>query len=150
MGPLPRPDSIFTCVGKGSNGAITELRHGLEARIGLFMDYEQPITQAWPLSSLSFSYDGESSHFLLSFVESSVVIRMSSDEASIEVVDSEDLGLDLIHRTIEVLSQGVVTIQVTEQSIVIIDGVHRYVNTSQHHESPTNTTVVISMILTNY
>jgi hypothetical protein len=125
---VPIPDRIYTCVGKGSKGAIVELRHGLEARIGLIMDYGQPITRAWSLpSSLRLGEETGESLFLLSSIESSVVLCMSNDESSIEVMDNEIVDLDFQSQTIAFETVGTNTIQVTRESIIVIDGTQRYV-----------------------
>ena len=125
---LPVPDKLYTCVGKGSNGAILEYRHGLEARIGLIADYEQPILRAWSLpSSIHLNGSPDESLFLLSCVESSVVLCMSKDELSIEVIDNVLIDLDFKSETIAFSTVDACTIQVTKESIVVIDGPRRYV-----------------------
>jgi hypothetical protein len=92
------------------------------------MEYEVPIMQAWVLSSCGVSYaDVDGSLFILSFGESSVALRLSSDESDIRAIDNDTIKLDLRHRTIAVDTTGSYTIQVTEQSIVLINESQRYV-----------------------
>lgn len=123
---LPTPDRVFSCVGKGAKGAIVEFRYGLEARIGLLLDYELPIIEAWAIpSSICDVGDGDASLFLLAFVESSVVICLSGDESSVEALNNDATMLDTRYRTISLYTQGVLTVQVTEHSIVIICGNQR-------------------------
>jgi hypothetical protein len=123
---VPTPSKIFTCVGKGSKGGITELRYGLEARLGLEMKYNSPIMEVWDLSTdLDQSDSVDGFFFLLSLAGSSAVLHLSADESEITALDEYSTKLDLRYRTIAAATQGRSTIQVTERSIVISEGSQR-------------------------
>jgi hypothetical protein len=113
-----KPDRVFACSGKGVNGAIIELRHGLEAKLALSMEYATHIQEAWAFDSNSPDTIGESL-FLLSLGDRSAVLRLSADAK--EISDDElNTKFDLKHRTVAAgVCQGY-TVQVTEQSIVFI------------------------------
>ena len=120
---IPQPDRIFTCVGKGSNGAITESRYGLEANIGLEMTYDARILDMWVLSSDLDSFDSnDGSLFLLSLGDRSSVLHLSSDATEIVELDQSSTKFDLKCRTIAASMYGRYQIQVTESSIVLISG----------------------------
>lgn len=120
---VPKPDRIFVCVGKGSTGGITELRHGHEANIGLEVDYDTIIMNAWALSPNSHSIDESDPYiFLLSLGDRSGVLQMSADSTEIVELEENATKLDLKHRTIVAVTYEQVVIQVTEKSIVITDG----------------------------
>ncbi|TVY80576.1 hypothetical protein LSUE1_G004225 [Lachnellula suecica] len=130
---FPKPDQIFVCAGKGSRGVITEFRYGLEAKLGLEMDYQMPIMEAWVLCPDFDSLDGDdddTSLFLLSMGDRSAVLRLSSDAKDVTDIDQDNTKFDLRYRTLAASNHRNFTIQVTEQSIVLINGslVHRHEN----------------------
>ncbi|KAH7314050.1 mono-functional DNA-alkylating methyl methanesulfonate N-term-domain-containing protein [Rhexocercosporidium sp. MPI-PUGE-AT-0058] len=121
---FPRPDRIFACVGKGSKGGITELRHGYEANIGLEVDYDSTIMDAWALSPFSGLSSEDGSHiFLLSTGERSGVLQLSGDATEIIELEEDATKLDLNHRTIVAVIYGQYTIQVTEKTIVVTNDI---------------------------
>ena len=118
---IPKPDRIFACVGKGIKGAITEFRYGLEASLGLEMDYDAPIISAWTFLSTIHQDDGDDgSLFLLSIGDSSALLRLSSDATDVSELDESSTKLDLSHRTIVATVQGHYLVQVTERSVTYI------------------------------
>jgi len=121
---VPRPDRIFACAGKGAKGVITEFRYGLEAKIGLEMDYEMPIMEAWVLCPSYDSLDNEDddSLFLLALGDRSAVLRLSADARSVGDLSEHETKFDLRYRTIAASMHRNFTIQVTEQSIVLMNG----------------------------
>lgn len=119
---LLKPDRVFACVGRGSTGAVAELRCGFEAKLGLEVDYPTYILEAWALCpSFGSGSDDDGSLFLLSLPDRSAVLRLSGDASAI-TDDEENTQFDLRHRTITASMHRSHTIQVTEQSIVTIDG----------------------------
>ena len=122
----PRQDKVFACAGKGSKGVITEFRYGLEAKLGLEMDYEMPIMEAWVLcptfDSLDDDDDDDVSLFLLSLGDRSAVLRLSGDANDVQDIEQADTKFDLGYRTIAASMHRSFTIQVTEQSIVLMNG----------------------------
>jgi hypothetical protein len=124
---LPKPNRLFACVGKGIKSAITEFRYGLEGKLGLEMDYEIPIMQAWALlpQECDGPDDDAGSMFLLSVGDHSAVLQLSSNASDIAELDATSTRFDLRFRTVAAAKHGRYTIQVTEQSIVVVDGRHR-------------------------
>jgi len=119
---IPKPDRVFVCVGKGSNGGIAELRYGYEANIGLEVDYDSTIMNAWALSpALDTFTEAEPYLFLLSMGDRSAVLQLSGDAAEIVELEEDAARLDLVHRTVTAVTQGRYIIQVTEKSIVVTD-----------------------------
>jgi hypothetical protein len=119
-----RQEKICACAGKGSKGVITEFRYGLEAKLGLEMDYEMPIMEAWVLCPTfdSLDDDDDVSLFLLSLGDRSAVLRLSGDANDIQDLEQADTKFDLRYRTIAASMHRSFTIQVTEQSIVLMNG----------------------------
>lgn len=117
---IPKPDRLFACIGKGSQGVITEFRHGVEARIGLHFDCEVPIIQAWPLpfDSVGVSPLG-GTLFLLSIGTSSLALRLTGDEDDVEVIGSDMVKLSLDAHTIAADVVEDVVIQVTELAVIV-------------------------------
>jgi hypothetical protein len=122
---LKKPDRLFACVGKGMKSSVIEFRYGLEGKLGLEMDYESPILQAWVLPQDAFGVEEEpGSIFLISSGDHSAALLLSSDASDIVDLDASATRLDLRYRTIAAAARGKYTIQVTERSIVVIDGPH--------------------------
>ncbi|KAJ5052074.1 uncharacterized protein L3040_001834 [Drepanopeziza brunnea f. sp. 'multigermtubi'] len=120
---VPKPDRIFTCVGKGARGGITELRHGHEASIGLEVEYDATIMYAWALSPNPDRTNPTTPYlFLLSMGDRSGALKMSADAVEIVDLDESETNLDLGHRTILAVTRGNFIVQVTEKSIVVTDG----------------------------
>ncbi|KAG4443770.1 hypothetical protein IFR05_000761 [Cadophora sp. M221] len=118
--PVPKPDRIFACVGKGSKGGITELRYGYEANIGLEVDYDSTIMDAWALSpSCDVSGENDPYIFVLSMGDRSAVLHLSGDASEIVELEEDATKLDLSHRTIVAVTHGQYIIQVTEKTIVV-------------------------------
>jgi hypothetical protein len=116
-----QPDRIFACAGKGVNGAIVELRYGLEAKLALSVEYPAHILEAWAFSPTYESPESaDESLFLLSLGDRSAVLRLSADAKDISD-DENNTMFELRYRTVTAgICQGYMT-QVTEQSIVTID-----------------------------
>lgn len=117
---LPKPDRLFACIGKGSQGVITEFKHGVEARIGLQFDCEVPIIQAWPLpfDSVAVSPLG-GTLFLLSIGASSLALRLTGDEDDVEVTGQDMVKLNLDTHTITAVVVEDFVIQVTELAVIV-------------------------------
>lgn len=123
---IPKPDRLFVCNGKGKKGAITEFRYGLEASIGLEVEYDTPIMRAWVLSP----FVDTGTLFLLALGDRSALLSLSSDATEIEEVDEGFTPFDLESRTITAGMYGTSKIQVTERTIVVINGSSTYVATT--------------------
>lgn len=124
-GAIPVPDRIFAITGKGGYGAITELRNGFEAKIGLEMEYHTPIMNAWMFPPGLFDkpdIQARASFILLSFGDRSSVLHISDDATRVEELSDEFMDLDVESRTITAGSQGNCGIQVTENFIRVRNG----------------------------
>src|SRR3954468_4132032 len=76
----PNPDSVFVCSGKGAQSSITELRCGVEAKLGLEIPEIGYVTKVWALPShVDSKVDDDGDLILLSFADRSAVIHVSSD-----------------------------------------------------------------------
>jgi hypothetical protein len=127
-GYFPGPDRIFACVGRGTKGSVTEFRYGFEARLGLETEFHMPVLDAWVApSSLCSLEDDAGSFFLLSLINGSAVLHLSSDASEIDELDQALTLLDLRYRTIATSLRGDCAIQVTEQSVVYVDSPKRQV-----------------------
>lgn len=119
---VPIPDSIFVCSGKGESSSITELRYGIEAILGLDLEFHSTVTKAWILPSEVYSgLVGGDDWILLSLDDRSAVLQVSLDRTNAEELDPSLTQLDLTSRTIVTDVSGNRAIQVTEQSIIILD-----------------------------
>ncbi|RAL66115.1 hypothetical protein DID88_005786 [Monilinia fructigena] len=119
---VPIPDSIFVCSGKGAQSSITELRSGIEAILGLDLEFHSAVTKAWILPSEVYSgLVGGDDWVLLSLEDRSSILQISVDRTSAEELDPNHTQLDLKSRTIVAGVSGNRAIQVTEQSIIILD-----------------------------
>lgn len=125
---VPIPDSIFVCSGKGAQSSITELRSGIEAILGLDLEFHSAVTKAWILPSEVYSgLVGGDDWVLLSLGDRSSILQISVDRTSAEELDPNHTQLDLKSRTIVACVSGNRAIQVTEQSIIILDSGKWYV-----------------------
>lgn len=120
---LAIPDRLFACVGKGIKSSIIEFRYGLEGKLGLEMDYESPIMQSWVLPQDLYEFEEDrGSIYLLSLGDHSAALLLASDASDVVFLDAASTHLDLRFRTITAATKEKYTIQVTERSIVVIDG----------------------------
>ncbi|KAM0313888.1 hypothetical protein ACHAO8_005134 [Botrytis cinerea] len=119
---VPSPDSIFVCSGKGALSSITELRSGIEAILGLDLEFHSAVTKAWVLNSETYSGSaGGDDWVLLSLEDRSAILQISLDRTNAEELDPNHIPLDLMSRTIAISFCGNRAIQVTERSIVVLD-----------------------------
>ncbi|TGO85715.1 hypothetical protein BPOR_0371g00050 [Botrytis porri] len=119
---VPTPDSIFVCSGKGALSSITELRSGIEAILGLDLEFHSAVTKAWILPSEVYSGSaGGDDWVLLSLEDRSAILQISLDRTNAEELDPSHIPLDLTSRTIVTSVCGNRAIQVTERSIVVLD-----------------------------
>jgi hypothetical protein len=117
-----KPDRIFTCAGKGVKGIVTEFRHGLQATIGLEVTFDAQITDVWVMSSNSDSHADGGYLFLLSLGDRSVVLHLLSDASEMFELGPESTQFELSSRTLVASTKGPCQVQVTEQSVVFLQG----------------------------
>lgn len=115
-----RRERVFACSGRGSNhGAVSELRNGVEARIGTSMPIPAGVLDLWALPVDEFG-----TYLLLSYSAATLLLQISSDledpESEIVHVDIEKKGLCSDDRTVTaaVVSKCSI-IQVTASSVHI-------------------------------
>lgn len=110
-------DRIFACSAAGAgHGSITELRYGIEVRIGLMIDQDEAssIMNIWAIPNLETG----ATFLLLSGPLSSLLICVPVDAEELEEVDAESSGLDLGAPTLAAATTADgVAIQVTNSSI---------------------------------
>ncbi|KAH7137122.1 mono-functional DNA-alkylating methyl methanesulfonate N-term-domain-containing protein [Dactylonectria estremocensis] len=116
---LKKPDRIFCTSGRGPNSGLTELRWGIQARIGLEFDYGQPIRQSW-----MFPVDirGDMGFYaLLSLPYSSDVLHLSSDLTNANALSPDACPFDTTSRTIHaVQNEHGSIVQITEVSVTLV------------------------------
>jgi hypothetical protein len=118
---IPKPDRLFVCTGKGEGAAITELRHGLEAKIGFSAPFDDPILRVWALpSGLEVLDNSGATLFLLSFGDTSAVLAIPADASEMILLGESSTDLDLDNRTVTVSIQESSIVQVTEKAIRVI------------------------------
>jgi hypothetical protein len=111
-------DRIFACSGPTfGHGAITELRHGLEARIGLMIEQEDPssILSLWAVPD---ALNGGTLFFFSTPDSSSVLFMAANAQGEVYAMDEEASGADLDMQTLTAGStpEGII-MQVTSSSI---------------------------------
>ncbi|EFX05596.1 thermotolerance protein [Grosmannia clavigera kw1407] len=120
LGSFSNPDRIFATSGHGVTGAVTEFRFGYRANIGLDIDYETPVKQSWIFPTQPESADPEF-HLLMSLVDRTVVLYLSSDLEKYREPDADLTQYDLSTRTVaaaQMYEDAVV--QVSEKYLVFI------------------------------
>ncbi|PGH03778.1 hypothetical protein AJ80_08648 [Polytolypa hystricis UAMH7299] len=130
-------ERIFVCSGTGrGEGLITELRYGLEGRIGLMIDQEimVNILDVWSIPDVSAG----GVFFLLSSPLQSFLISVPIDFGQdLYALDEESSGLDFSGQTLAAgcTADGVV-IQVTGRSIRLSVMAHEQLRFSTHCQPP--------------
>ncbi|QUC16709.1 uncharacterized protein UV8b_00950 [Ustilaginoidea virens] len=116
---LSRPDSLFSASGRGLKGNLTQWRWGIQGRIGLDIEYGEPIRNSW---GFYLETGGSKSLYgLLSLPDSSIVLQFSADFSQVHSVEPDNTGFDLAFRTLHAgQTQSGTIIQVTESSISLI------------------------------
>lgn len=97
---LRRRERIFACSGRGSNhGAVSELRYGVEARIGTSVEVEDGVLDLWALPYPKFG-----TYLFLSYSASTLLLQISANlndpRSEIVLVNDENMGLRSDDRTI--------------------------------------------------
>ncbi|KAG5800790.1 hypothetical protein H9Q69_000137 [Fusarium xylarioides] len=107
--PKPKSDRIFCTSGRGPQSSLTELRWGIQARIGLEFDHDQHVRQSW---MFPVEAQGERSFFvILSLPHSTDVLRFPADLSNANALSPEVCPFDTSSRTISAFQ--------TEQTVII-------------------------------
>ena len=122
---LMRRERIFACSGRGSNhGAVSELRYGVEARIGTSVEIEDGVLALWALP-----YPQLGTFLFLSYSAATLLLHIPPNlnpGSEIELIDDKKWGLRSGDRTI--------TAAVTEKNFII-----QITTSSVHITSPITT-----------
>ncbi|KAI1205722.1 uncharacterized protein F4807DRAFT_464403 [Annulohypoxylon truncatum] len=116
---LYQPDKVFACSGRGITGAITQFRHGIQARIGLDLTYSSYVKQCWAISN----YDGgvEDCFFLLlALPNGSSVLHLSRDLSEASEKDHDATPYDLTSTTLAAQDADGVAVQITTNYITVV------------------------------
>ncbi|KAF9784812.1 hypothetical protein IL306_007085 [Fusarium sp. DS 682] len=118
------PDRIFCTSGRGPQSSLTELRWGIQARIGLEFDYDQHVRQSWMFTT---EVQGERGFYvILSLPHSSDVLHFSADLSNANALSPDTCPFDTSSRTISAIQTdpGMI-IQVSESSTCLVAPVQR-------------------------
>ncbi|KAF4340341.1 putative FUN12-general translation factor eIF2 [Fusarium beomiforme] len=113
------PDGIFCTSGRGPQSSLTELRWGIQARIGLEFDHDQHVRQSWMFRT---EVQGERGFYIiLSLPHSSDILHFSADLSNANALPPDTCPFDTSSRTILAVQtdQGMI-IQVSEKSTCLI------------------------------
>ncbi|PHH83522.1 hypothetical protein CDD83_2975 [Cordyceps sp. RAO-2017] len=117
-----KPYALFTTSGRGSKGSVTQWRWGMQGRIGLDIDYGEPIRSSWTFVSDSPGADG-GLFVLLALPYSSAVLLFSEDMTQVRALTAQETPFDLTSRTLSACrSSHGIFIQVTETFITVVRG----------------------------
>ncbi|KAF4446498.1 putative FUN12-general translation factor eIF2 [Fusarium austroafricanum] len=108
-----KPDRLFCTSGRGPQSSLTELRWGIQARIGLEFDYDQHVRQSW---MFPVEIQGEPGFYVvLSLPNSSEILHFPADLSNANALSSDACPFDTSSRTISAMQteQGTL-VQVTE------------------------------------
>ncbi|KAM0557953.1 hypothetical protein ACHAPJ_005117 [Fusarium lateritium] len=114
-----KPDRIFCTSGRGPRSSLTELRWGIQARIGLEFDYDQPVRQSW---MFPVEIEGERGYYaVLSLPHSSDVLHFPANLSNASALSPDVCPFDTSSRTISAIQneQGTI-VQVTETSTSLV------------------------------
>lgn len=118
-------DRIFAASGRGVKGTITEYRNGIQANIGLDLDYDAAVRQSW-IFPVSLNDSSHGYHLLLSMPDRSVVLHLADDFSQADEQGADAVVYDLSSRTLaasQVSDQLIV--QVTEHHVVLLGASQR-------------------------
>ncbi|KAF4984390.1 hypothetical protein FZEAL_413 [Fusarium zealandicum] len=128
-----KPDRIFCTSGRGPRSSLTELRWGVQARIGLEFDYDQPVRQSW---MFPVEVHGERGFYaLLSLPHSSDVLHFPANLANASALSPEVSPFDSSSRTLSALQN--------EQDITGQETVEAYTSISILSDGPDKAILVM-------
>ncbi len=120
-----RPDRIFATSGREPKGSITEFRYGIEAKIGVEIDYGDVLRQVWAVPVPG------GVHLVLSMPDRSATLHLSQDLSNAIELPDDTNGYDLTSRTLALERiEDDILVQVTERwAVVLRPGIERYART---------------------
>lgn len=102
---------------------MTEYRYGLQAKIGLDLEYGIGVKQAWVFRS-HFSSD-LGFHLLLSMPDRTTILHLSDDLSQATEPDPAAIQYDISSRTLAATASDELITQVTENFIVLLSQSNR-------------------------
>lgn len=114
-----RPDKVFTCSGRGITGTITELRHGIQARIGLEIMYSSIIRQCWAISDFDGTVE-DGFFLLLALPNGSAVLHLHGDLSEPSEREHDTIPYDLTSTTLAAQEANDTIVQVTTNYITVV------------------------------
>ncbi|KAI1148819.1 mono-functional DNA-alkylating methyl methanesulfonate N-term-domain-containing protein [Nemania diffusa] len=115
----PAPERVFACSGRDLSGAIVELRHGIEAKIGLDLSYTSPIKKCWVIPSFGIT-PSVGFCMLLSLLDNSALLHISHDLSKVSEKTQDEVEFDLLSTTLAVLVSKDAVIQITTTHATIV------------------------------
>ncbi|KAF4301921.1 Cleavage/polyadenylation specificity factor A subunit [Botryosphaeria dothidea] len=112
---------ILATSGRTPHGAVTEIRAGLNAKLGLTFEEDDlaGVTGFW-----SFPDSSENGvYFLLSFPSSSILLHIAGDASGVDTeFDEENSGVDFDNETLtsDTLQHGL-AVQITPRALIVLD-----------------------------
>ncbi|PNP57302.1 hypothetical protein FNYG_15259 [Fusarium nygamai] len=124
--PRPKSDRIFCTSGRGPRSSLTELRWGIQARIGLEFDHDQYVRQSW---MFPVEAQGDRSFYvILSLPHSTDVLHFPADLSNANALSPDACPFDTSSRTISAFqTEQAVIIQVSETSTCLVAPTQRRV-----------------------
>ena len=116
---LRRPDRAFVSSGRGKLGCITELRHGLPARITQVAEYVAPIRKCWTIRPIHGGMQ-EGFLLLLSLPDRTAVIHFSEDFEDVIDQEEDTVPYDLSSRTLATQDSNDMIVQVTTSFVITV------------------------------
>lgn len=124
-----QPDRVFAGTGQGKKGAISEMRYGLEAHLGLDIPFHDHVIHTWAFP-ISEGDGSDHKHrqgkrpsgtfFLASTADQSALLFLTGDATEITDINDSETGFDLQNRTLAAGMFNDVVVQITEHSIVSV------------------------------
>ncbi|KAI1090177.1 hypothetical protein F5B19DRAFT_335218 [Rostrohypoxylon terebratum] len=115
---LCQPGKVFACSGRGITGAITQLRYGIQARIGLDLTYSANVKQCWALSNYKGNIE-DGFLLLLALPNGSSVLHLSRDLSEASEKDPDATPYDLTSTTLTAQDANDAAVQVTPNYITV-------------------------------
>ncbi|KAI1297964.1 mono-functional DNA-alkylating methyl methanesulfonate N-term-domain-containing protein [Xylaria venustula] len=125
--PTSAPGRIFACSGRDASGAIVELRYGLQAKIGLDLEYTSPIKKCWAIPKF-YDTDEEGFLVLLALPDNSALLHISNDLSDVSEKEQSVVDFDLLSTTLAVHISSEIIIQITTMRVTILstDGCYQH------------------------
>ncbi|KAI0198950.1 mono-functional DNA-alkylating methyl methanesulfonate N-term-domain-containing protein [Astrocystis sublimbata] len=112
------PDRMFASSGRDTHGAIVEVRYGIQAKIGLDLQYPSRIKECWVIPSFDSTPEA-GFQILLALPESSALLHISHDLTEVSEQAQESVDFDLLSTTLACHISPDLMIQITTERATI-------------------------------